>query len=239
MNGYQLLPGATTSQPYWRIPVSVLVRIGRSNTQKHQNFLILNTSQVVSRNHIELWYENGEFMIADVGSNSGTWINGQRLAEAGSQSLPFKIRTGDVLRIGTDFKTNPREVEEIRDIRHRSIICKLYCRLPASKGMQSAQSYSPHQGTTPNKLTLQIPPSPQPVHSASNSSSFSGIGPNDKARSPGSINSPGAQSFHLLQREIEEKKASLQRQFNQRFDQLQEKMHTPEVSSGLACFVRD
>lgn len=65
------------------------MRIGRSNTNRHPNFVIVGMTQVISRNHFEISEYNGDFFVADVGSNSGTWLNGERLSEAGQLSAKY------------------------------------------------------------------------------------------------------------------------------------------------------
>ena len=130
LNGYQLLPYATAQKPYLRIDVSRPARLGRSNTQKHPNFISMGMSLVVSRNHLELWEYQGNYFVADVGSNSGTWLNGQRLSDAGVASLHFQLKTGDIIRIGADYKTKE---DELRDSRHKCIIVRVVCRKPDPK----------------------------------------------------------------------------------------------------------
>lgn len=76
LNGYQLLPRASPNKPYMVLDVDKVVRLGRSNTENHANFVVVAMTQVISRNHLEFSQFNGDFLIKDVGSNSGTWLNG-------------------------------------------------------------------------------------------------------------------------------------------------------------------
>jgi hypothetical protein len=55
------------------------VQIGRSR----ENDIVLPDSQKgVSRTHAELRYENGRYIIVDLQSQNGTWLNGQRIERA-------------------------------------------------------------------------------------------------------------------------------------------------------------
>ncbi|KAI3650930.1 hypothetical protein MP228_004411 [Amoeboaphelidium protococcarum] len=142
INGYHMLPNATPQKPYLRLEVGVPVRIGRSNTNRHPNFVIVGMTQVISRNHFEISEYNGDFFVADVGSNSGTWLNGDRLSEAGQLSAKYQIKTGDIIRVGADFKQGAKS-DEVRDIRHKCIVVRVVVRPkapydPASQQQQGA-----------------------------------------------------------------------------------------------------
>ncbi|KAJ3190961.1 hypothetical protein HK101_008207 [Irineochytrium annulatum] len=75
---------------------------GRSNTRKNINFKAFE-SQVVSRNHMEIWEDGGKVYIRDMGSNGGTYRNGSRLSPSGQASAPVEVQTGDYVQIGRDF----------------------------------------------------------------------------------------------------------------------------------------
>jgi pSer/pThr/pTyr-binding forkhead associated (FHA) protein len=47
----------------------------------------------VSRRHAELRAEDGRWIVRDLGSSNGTWVNGRRVMEA-------EVRPGDVLHLG-------------------------------------------------------------------------------------------------------------------------------------------
>ena len=51
----------------------------------------------VSRRHAILAYKNGAFVIEDLGSANGTFVNGRRLAP----QMPTALANGDELRFGT------------------------------------------------------------------------------------------------------------------------------------------
>lgn len=54
-------------------------------------------SKVLSRQHAEVWEENGKVYIKDVKSSNGTFINGERLSAEGVESEPCDLRTDDVV----------------------------------------------------------------------------------------------------------------------------------------------
>jgi hypothetical protein len=47
----------------------------------------------VSRRHAELFVEDGRWLLRDLDSSNGTWLNGRRIIEA-------EVRAGDVLHLG-------------------------------------------------------------------------------------------------------------------------------------------
>ncbi len=47
----------------------------------------------VSRRHAELFVEEGRWLLRDLASANGTWVNGRRIVEA-------EVRPGDVLHLG-------------------------------------------------------------------------------------------------------------------------------------------
>jgi len=64
------------------------VVVGRSSSCE----LVL-TDDTVSRRHAELRIEGGRWLLRDLGSSNGTWVNGRRVVEA-------EVRPGDVLHLG-------------------------------------------------------------------------------------------------------------------------------------------
>jgi hypothetical protein len=63
--------------------------IGRSSACQ----LVL-ADDTVSRRHAELFVEEGRWLLRDLGSSNGTWLNGRRIVEA-------EVRPGDVLHLGS------------------------------------------------------------------------------------------------------------------------------------------
>jgi pSer/pThr/pTyr-binding forkhead associated (FHA) protein len=62
------------------------------------------TSKVVSRLHAEIWTKDGQLCVKDVGSSSGTFLNGMRLSPTGKESRPYPLKQGDMIQFGVDFK---------------------------------------------------------------------------------------------------------------------------------------
>ncbi|KAJ3216261.1 hypothetical protein HK099_005930 [Clydaea vesicula] len=54
-------------------------------------------SKVLSRNHAEIFFQDGKVFIQDKGSSNGTFINSKRLSDEGIESSPFQIMSNDVL----------------------------------------------------------------------------------------------------------------------------------------------
>lgn len=51
------------------------------------------------------------------------------MSEASVTSTQYLLKTGDIVRIGTDFKASPGGKEdEVRDIRHRCILVRILLR---------------------------------------------------------------------------------------------------------------
>jgi predicted component of type VI protein secretion system len=63
--------------------------IGRDST----NGVAINDSEV-SRKHSRLMFQGGKFVLEDLGSTNGTFVNGQRLAG------PVVLKPGDVVSLG-------------------------------------------------------------------------------------------------------------------------------------------
>ncbi|KAJ7493107.1 SMAD/FHA domain-containing protein [Mycena galericulata] len=111
--GLYLLPLDDSFYPPKRIPLYVnnsgtgntgtgtgpRVRIGRQLNQKaapgEANGVF--ESRVLSRQHAEVWVEDGRILIRDVKSSNGTFVNGERLSAEGQESEPFELRSDDIL----------------------------------------------------------------------------------------------------------------------------------------------
>jgi hypothetical protein len=61
-------------------------------------------SKVVSRKHCELWCKDGNWYIKDVKSSSGTFLNHIRLSQPNIESKPFRLKDGDIIQLGIDFR---------------------------------------------------------------------------------------------------------------------------------------
>ena len=55
--------------------------------------VVINTAEV-SRRHARLYLDGGVYIVEDLGSTNGTFINGQRL------TMPVPMRSGDIIMLG-------------------------------------------------------------------------------------------------------------------------------------------
>ncbi|KAJ4372565.1 hypothetical protein N0V86_007925 [Didymella sp. IMI 355093] len=92
---------------------SAVVRVGRYSERDNAPEIPANTpsaaaigfkSKVVSRKHCELWCKDGNWYIKDVKSSSGTFLNHIRLSQPNVESKPFRIKDGDIVQLGIDFR---------------------------------------------------------------------------------------------------------------------------------------
>ncbi len=74
-----------------RFPLGPNSRVGRAT----DNEIALRDNQV-SRHHAALSFTGAGYVITDLGSANGTWVNGQRIAQ------PTPLRPGDNIRVGND-----------------------------------------------------------------------------------------------------------------------------------------
>jgi len=85
--------------------ITGIVKIGRYVGNQSQNDdMITFKSKVISRNHAEIWSVNGEVYIRDTRSQSGTFLNAMRLSEPSKESKPYRLKPGDVIQFGVDYK---------------------------------------------------------------------------------------------------------------------------------------
>lgn len=79
-------------------------------------------SKVLSRQHAEVWEENGKIFIKDVKSSNGTFINGERLSPEGLESQPFELKTDDIVEFGIDIVG-----EDNTTIVHHKVAARVVC----------------------------------------------------------------------------------------------------------------
>ncbi|EJD54564.1 hypothetical protein AURDEDRAFT_110149 [Auricularia subglabra TFB-10046 SS5] len=79
-------------------------------------------TKVISRQHAEVWAEDGKIWIKDVKSSNGTYINTHRLAPEGVESEPFELHTGDILELGTDIAS-----DDNMKIVHHKVAARVTC----------------------------------------------------------------------------------------------------------------
>ncbi|KAI1798341.1 hypothetical protein LXA43DRAFT_24130 [Ganoderma leucocontextum] len=111
-------------------------------------------SKVLSRQHAEVWEENGKIFIKDVKSSNGTFINGERLSPEGLESEPYELKTDDIVEFGIDIVG-----EDNKTIVHHKVAARVVCvfteldaqaaqRAEAQAQQQGAQGY---MGGMPNQ----------------------------------------------------------------------------------------
>ncbi|RDB28011.1 hypothetical protein Hypma_002244 [Hypsizygus marmoreus] len=79
-------------------------------------------SKVLSRQHAEVWEENGQIYIKDVKSSNGTFINGERLSNEGIESEPFVLKSDDIVEFGIDIVS-----EDNKTIIHHKVAARVVC----------------------------------------------------------------------------------------------------------------
>ncbi|KAI8339789.1 hypothetical protein EDC96DRAFT_547801 [Choanephora cucurbitarum] len=82
----------------------VMYRVGRFSDRNVQSDRFSFKSKVVSRNHAEIWTENGKVFIHDIGSSSGTFVNRIRLSPPSHVSSPHELKDGDTVQLGVDYQ---------------------------------------------------------------------------------------------------------------------------------------
>lgn len=99
-----LTPDNKKFPPIERV-ITGIVKIGRYvGSQPQSDDMITFKSKVISRNHAEIWAVNGDVYIRDTRSQSGTFLNAMRLSEPSKESKPYRLKPGDVIQFGVDYK---------------------------------------------------------------------------------------------------------------------------------------
>ncbi|MFB0537516.1 MAG: FHA domain-containing protein [Anaerolineae bacterium] len=103
-------PPAPTPRPVPRVPAALptalvdtrsgqrypLPQFGRVTLGRHPNNNIVFDSDLVSGHHAEIGYENGRFVLYDLGSTNGTFVNGRKIAGPNMLKAGFRMQIGDV-----------------------------------------------------------------------------------------------------------------------------------------------
>ncbi|KAG8785684.1 hypothetical protein FRB91_000451 [Serendipita sp. 411] len=92
-------------------------------------------SKVLSRQHAEIWEEDGRIWIKDTRSSNGTYLNGVRLSPEGVESVPFELTAGDQLEFGIDIVGSDNET-----IIHYKVAARVEC-ISASNAFGHPQEY--------------------------------------------------------------------------------------------------
>ncbi|EAU82236.2 hypothetical protein CC1G_12024 [Coprinopsis cinerea okayama7 len=79
-------------------------------------------SKVLSRQHAEVWEENGKIFIKDVKSSNGTFINGERLSSEAVESDPYELKSDDIVEFGIDIVG-----EDNKTIIHHKVAARVVC----------------------------------------------------------------------------------------------------------------
>jgi len=151
------LPHSLTMSPSLRfppqerlLPPNHVLKIGRF-TDRHQRMAspsspgstedIRFRSKVVSRHHAELWQESGVLYLKDTASSSGTFLNQMRLAPQNVPSAPVRLKDGDCLQLGVEYRGGEEEV-------YRCVRMRVELNRPAQAPAYRAQALAALPNTT-------------------------------------------------------------------------------------------
>ncbi|KAF8511977.1 hypothetical protein JB92DRAFT_2812906 [Gautieria morchelliformis] len=118
-------------------------------------------SKVLSRQHAEVWEENGKIYIKDVKSSNGTFINGERLSPESVESEPFELKSDDIVEFGIDIVG-----EDNKTIIHHKVAARVTCVLSPEDAIAASRDpaqYSSPSSTFPSTSALHSQPG-QPNH---------------------------------------------------------------------------
>ncbi|KZV80912.1 hypothetical protein EXIGLDRAFT_686667 [Exidia glandulosa HHB12029] len=184
-----LFPLNETFQPK-NIILTQRAKIGRQSnaktipTERNGYF----DTKVISRQHAEVWFEDGKVWIKDVKSSNGTYINTQRLAPEGVESEPFELHTGDILELGTDIAS-----DDNTKIVHHKVAARVTCILTADDAAVHRQQHDPQ--ASQYAFGQGAPPAARrPMNGMG--MSMGGLG--------GSTRAPGTRSFDHIMSKIQQ-----------------------------------
>ncbi|TCD64024.1 hypothetical protein EIP91_004658 [Steccherinum ochraceum] len=101
-------------------------------------------SKVLSRQHAEVWEENGKIYIKDVKSSNGTFINSERLSAEGLESDPWELKNEDIVEFGIDIVG-----EDNRTIVHHKVAARVLCIFNEQDAQAAARMEAQHQQNPP------------------------------------------------------------------------------------------
>ncbi|CAG7685552.1 unnamed protein product [Allacma fusca] len=84
---------------------------------KESHAYVVCNSPVVSRNHCQLEFRNGDWFVSDLGSMNGTYINGEKIEPSDPKNNCYKydkIVNGDTLGLGIDSVPSEDQNDEVR-----------------------------------------------------------------------------------------------------------------------------
>ncbi|KAM5534745.1 hypothetical protein V8D89_011609 [Ganoderma adspersum] len=114
-------------------------------------------SKVLSRQHAEVWEENGKIFIKDVKSSNGTFINGERLSPEGLESEPYELKTDDIVEFGIDIVG-----EDNKTIVHHKVAARVVCVFTEldAQAAQRAEAQAQQQGAGGYMVGMPNQPTP-------------------------------------------------------------------------------
>ncbi|KAF8170657.1 hypothetical protein K438DRAFT_206023 [Mycena galopus ATCC 62051] len=129
-------------------------------------------SKVLSRQHAEVWEENGKIFIKDVKSSNGTFVNGKRLSLEGLESEPFELKSEDSVEFGIDIVG-----EDNQTIIHHKVAARVSCVFNEQQARAEQQQNIQSQYTQSSIMPQAGPP-------GSSSFNFAPGGPQGQQRRP-------------------------------------------------------
>ncbi|KAF7329040.1 Glycosyltransferase family 69 protein [Mycena venus] len=108
-------------------------------------------SKSMSREHAEVWEENGKIFIKDVKSTNGTFVNGERLSPQSLESEPLELKTNDNVEFGIGI------VDKNKKAILHEVAARVSCILPEQQARADQQQ---NQGQY--SQSSMLPPSRSP-----------------------------------------------------------------------------
>jgi len=106
-------------------------------------------SKVLSRAHAVISFVNGQFLLKDVGSRNGTFVNSFRLSKPMAESENVCLYSDDVIRFGNQVRDNSKCIKE------RCILAKINIYFPPEQEYGTRPTddrfYNPTHGNIENK----------------------------------------------------------------------------------------
>jgi hypothetical protein len=96
-------PKACFLLPLNQVSKAVVVDQDKLNVGRLDETLFSTRSRVVSRHHCQIFRDANQLYVYDVGSQGGTFINGERLSDSGKLSATRRLEHLDILQLGADY----------------------------------------------------------------------------------------------------------------------------------------
>ncbi|KIK33313.1 hypothetical protein CY34DRAFT_18449 [Suillus luteus UH-Slu-Lm8-n1] len=121
-------------------------------------------SKVLSRQHAEIWEDNGKIYIKDVKSSNGTFINGERLSPEGVESEPFELKNDDIVEFGIDIIG-----EDNKTTIHHKVAARVMCVFTDEDAHLAARVEAiPSSASLPPNIPSVLPPATSSSGSSNN-----------------------------------------------------------------------